>query len=181
MIKFKMQFKNESCELLVHWRFPRWMKGLCQELGTDCHLWQSDYPAVLESLGGVLKSDPTSDSIVLFRDVNTHMGNEMWPGGVWLVGMAFPLPRLLQGTAAARLLSPIMLVISEPDGGHQRGMEPSDSLTGFGETMEQNFQLASKWFWQTLRWLRRRKQYSIHNVYNGCGMQPTSTYTIKYM
>ncbi|KAI3367323.1 hypothetical protein L3Q82_008366 [Scortum barcoo] len=45
----------------------------------------------------------------------------------------------------------------------------------FGEAMEEDYQLASKKFWQTVRRLRRGKQYSANTVYSAGGELLTST------
>ncbi|KAI3369654.1 hypothetical protein L3Q82_025366 [Scortum barcoo] len=45
----------------------------------------------------------------------------------------------------------------------------------FGEAMEEDYQSASKKFWQTVRHLRRGKQYSANTVYSAGGELLTST------
>ncbi|KAI3357825.1 hypothetical protein L3Q82_016217 [Scortum barcoo] len=46
---------------------------------------------------------------------------------------------------------------------------------GFGEAMEEDYRSASKRFWQTVRRLRRGKQYSANTVYSAGGELLTST------
>ncbi|KAI3375877.1 hypothetical protein L3Q82_003764 [Scortum barcoo] len=45
----------------------------------------------------------------------------------------------------------------------------------FGEAMEEDYRSASKRFWQTVRRLRRGKQYSANTVYSAGGELLTST------
>ena len=48
----------------------------------------------------------------------------------------------------------------------------------FGEAMENDFRMASKRFWTTIRHLRRGKQCIVNTVYVGDGALLTSTWDI---
>ncbi|KAI3357062.1 hypothetical protein L3Q82_015445 [Scortum barcoo] len=91
----------------------------------------------------------------------------------------------------ARSLVPVVVAIPEPGGGHRkltgtgRPSKPQqpDGPGGktrvweeFGEAMEEDYRnSASKRFWQTVRRLRRGKQYSANTVYSAGGELLTST------
>ncbi|KAI3373545.1 hypothetical protein L3Q82_022136 [Scortum barcoo] len=78
----------------------------------------------------------------------------------------------------------------EPGGGHRKGSTGRPSKPQprgrswrqklrvweeFGEAMEEDYRSASKRFWQTVRRLRRGKQYSANTVYSAGGELLTST------
>ncbi|KAI3374595.1 hypothetical protein L3Q82_021173 [Scortum barcoo] len=72
----------------------------------------------------------------------------------------------------------------EPGGGHRKPSKPPARTVleaktrvweEFGEAMEEDYRSASKRFWQTVRRLRRGKQYSANTVYSAGGELLTST------
>ncbi|KAI3360296.1 hypothetical protein L3Q82_014600 [Scortum barcoo] len=84
----------------------------------------------------------------------------------------------------ARSLVPVVVAIPEPGGGHRKPSKPQPGTVleaktrvweEFGEAMEEDYRSASKRFWQTVRRLRRGKQYSANTVYSAGGELLTST------
>ncbi|KAI3373307.1 hypothetical protein L3Q82_006604 [Scortum barcoo] len=84
----------------------------------------------------------------------------------------------------ARSLVPVVVAIPEPGGGHRKPSKPQPGRSWrqklrvweeFGEAMEEDYRSASKRFWQTVRRLRRGKQYSANTVYSAGGELLTST------
>ncbi|KAI3359972.1 hypothetical protein L3Q82_014302 [Scortum barcoo] len=85
----------------------------------------------------------------------------------------------------ARSLVPVVVVATpEPGGGHRKPSKPAARTVleaktrvweEFGEAMEEDYRSASKRFWQTVRRLRRGKQYSANTVYSAGGELLTST------
>ncbi|KAI3377049.1 hypothetical protein L3Q82_000051 [Scortum barcoo] len=85
----------------------------------------------------------------------------------------------------ARSLVPVVVAIPEPGGGHRKPSKPQPGRVleaktrvweEFGEAMEEDYhRSASKRFWQTVRRLRRGKQYSANTVYSAGGELLTST------
>ncbi|KAI3366391.1 hypothetical protein L3Q82_000549 [Scortum barcoo] len=75
----------------------------------------------------------------------------------------------------------------EPGGGHRKYRQAKQAAARtvleaktrvweeFGEAMEEDYRSASKRFWQTVRRLRRGKQYSANTVYSAGGELLTST------
>ncbi|KAI3373777.1 hypothetical protein L3Q82_022366 [Scortum barcoo] len=87
----------------------------------------------------------------------------------------------------ARSLVPVVVAIPEPGGGHRKYWQAKQAAARtvleaktrvweeFGEAMEEDYRSASKRFWQTVRRLRRGKQYSANTVYSAGGELLTST------
>ncbi|KAI3364102.1 hypothetical protein L3Q82_010935, partial [Scortum barcoo] len=84
----------------------------------------------------------------------------------------------------ARSLVPVVAAIPGPGGGHRKPSKPQPRTVleaktrvweEFGEAMEEDYRSASKRFWQTVRRLRRGKQYSANTVYSAGGELLTST------
>ncbi|KAI3361286.1 hypothetical protein L3Q82_013463 [Scortum barcoo] len=84
----------------------------------------------------------------------------------------------------ARSLVPVVVAIPNPvvDTGSQASHAARAVLEAktrvweeFGEAMEEDYRSASKRFWQTVRRLRRGKQYSANTVYSAGGELLTST------
>ncbi|KAI3351249.1 hypothetical protein L3Q82_005801 [Scortum barcoo] len=84
----------------------------------------------------------------------------------------------------ARSLVPVVAATPEPSGGHRKPSKPQPRTVleaktrvweEFGEAMEEDYRSASKRFWQTVRRLRRGKQYSANTVYSAGGELLTST------
>ncbi|KAI3360201.1 hypothetical protein L3Q82_014506 [Scortum barcoo] len=78
----------------------------------------------------------------------------------------------------ARSLVPVVAATPEPGGGHRKQSKPQPGRSWkaktrvweeFGEAMEEDYRPASKRFWQTVRHLRRGKQYSANTVYSADG------------
>ncbi|KAI3363960.1 hypothetical protein L3Q82_001543 [Scortum barcoo] len=94
-------------------------------------------------------------------------GSKLWDmQGLWCLSVnraATPNPVVDTGSQASR--SPARTVLEAKT----RVWEE------FGEAMEEDYRSASKRFWQTVRRLRRGKQYSANTVYSAGGELLTST------
>ncbi|KAI3353789.1 hypothetical protein L3Q82_005013 [Scortum barcoo] len=85
----------------------------------------------------------------------------------------------------ARSLVPVVAATPEPGGGHRKPSKPQpgrswrqklgSGRSSVNQAMEEDYRSASKRFWQTVRRLRRGKQYSANTVYSAGGELLTST------
>ncbi|KAI3354070.1 hypothetical protein L3Q82_018470 [Scortum barcoo] len=98
-------------------------------------------------------------------DAAVRQGTGLWTQGLWCLSWHGNFP--------------------EPGGGHRKPSKPQPGTVleaktrvweEFGEAMEEeDYRSASKRFWQTVRRLRRGKQYSANTVYSAGGELLTST------
>ncbi|KAI3374677.1 hypothetical protein L3Q82_021249 [Scortum barcoo] len=209
----------------------------------------TEYPAFLESLGGVLDSAPTGDSIVLLETSTlTWAASDTWRGVIGRnglpdlnpkeeVGQTWQTQTRIVRVCWERLAEPSVREVfnshlrksfsqisreagdiesewtmfsasivdlqlklwtqglwclswhgnPEPGGGHRKYRQAKQAAARtvleaktrvweeFGEAMEEDYRSASKRFWQTVRRLRRGKQYSANTVYSAGGELLTST------
>ncbi|KAI3375378.1 hypothetical protein L3Q82_021099 [Scortum barcoo] len=122
-------------------------------------------------------------------------GSKLWTQGLWCLSWwQSPNPVVDTGSKGCRqaeegVLSDHVGLWGTPDAAVDRypGKRPSKPQPGrswrqklrvweeFGEAMEEDYRSASKRFWQTVRRLRRGKQYSANTVYSAGGELLTST------
>ncbi|KAI3360338.1 hypothetical protein L3Q82_014647 [Scortum barcoo] len=100
--------------------------------------------------------------------VDANGGSKLWTQGLWCLSWRQPRTRWwtpeLTGTGRP----------SKPQPG-QSWRQKLRVWEEFGEAMEEDYRSASKRFWQTVRRLRRGKQYSANTVYSAGGELLTST------
>ncbi|KAI3357976.1 hypothetical protein L3Q82_003001 [Scortum barcoo] len=120
-------------------------------------------------------------------------GSKLWTQGLWCLSWRQPsrtrwwTPEVRDAVRLKKESYRTMLACGTPDAvdRYQAGQMQAAARTvleaktrvweEFGEAMEEDYRSASKRFWQTVRRLRRGKQYSANTVYSAGGELLTST------
>ncbi|KAI3371008.1 hypothetical protein L3Q82_023658 [Scortum barcoo] len=98
--------------------------------------------------------------------VDAMAGSKLWTQGLWCLSWRQPPNPVVDTGSTGRP--------SKPQPGRSWRQKLGSGRSS-GEAMEEDYRSASKRFWQTVRRLRRGKQYSANTVYSAGGELLTST------